>query len=250
MRKKFFTAEEINVKNEWVLDSRNSDLTAMTMLRVKLEKGEIRKFVMNSSEALIVNVSGDLEFVFDDENVSADRFDVLYLTKGGMCKVVALAASEILVCEAAAENGYRNVFVRRMDIEPVFGGEGCHLRQVWNMVSPGVVDAERLIMGYCESVVDGGWTGWPPHEHSGNLEEIYYYYDIEGPIPKVLQIVSDDMKMQVEAHMAKNGDVLAISEGFHPIVALPGVKMKNLWFMAAVKPEDRDFGVVRVNPAF
>jgi len=249
-KKRFFGAAEINAVNEWVLDSRNSNLSAMKMMKLNLSKGDTHKFVMKSSEALIVPVAGELELELYGERNVIGRFDAIYLTNGGSCVITALLQSEVLVCEAVAETSYRSVVVKKKDVTPVVSGNGCCARHVWNMVSPGGIKAERLILGYCESVIDGGWTGWPPHEPGGNLEEIYYYYDISGPAPGVLQIVSDDLRRHVEVELAKSGDVFAISEGFHPVVAFPGTKMKILWFMAAVRPEDRDFGKIRVDSTF
>ena len=246
-RKRFFNAAEINAVNEWVLDSHNSNLSSMKLLKLNLPKGNKRKFTMSSSEALIVPVAGKLEVELCGEKNIAERFDAIYLTNGGVCEITAFDPSEVLVCEATADESYSSAFIRRKDITPVVSGNGCHTRNVWNMVSPGGIKAERLILGYCESTIDGGWTGWPPHEHGGNLEEIYYYYDISG---LVLQVAYSDLQGHIEVEAAKSGDIFAISEGFHPIAALPGTKMKNLWFMSAVKPEDRDFGVIRVDSTF
>ena len=246
-RKSFFNAEEVNAVNEWVLDSHNSNLGAMRLRKLNMAKGDTREFSMSSCESLIVPVTGKLIIDLEGEQGMAERFDAIYITNGGACVITALDTSEVLVCEAAAETSYSSVFVKRNDITPVVAGNGCYTRNVWNMVAPGGVKAERLILGYCESTIDGGWTGWPPHEHGGNLEEIYYYYDISG---LVLQVASGDLQGHVEVEAAKSGDIFAITEGLHPIVAFPGTKMKNLWFMAAVKPEDRDFGVIRVNSAF
>ena len=248
-RKSFFKSEEINAVNEWALDPHNSTLSAMKLRKLNMSKGDMREFSMRSCESLIVPVAGELEVELEGARNAIERFDAVYLSNGGACVITALNASEVLVCEAAAETSYISVIVKRKDITPVVAGNGCCTRNVWNMVAPGGVKAERLILGYCESTIDGGWTGWPPHEHGGNLEEIYYYYDISGTVPGVLQIVSKDMRGHVEVELAKSGDIFAISEGFHPIVAFPGTKMKNLWFMSAVKPEDRDFGVIRVDSA-
>ncbi|MDR0497436.1 MAG: 5-deoxy-glucuronate isomerase [Treponema sp.] len=258
-RKSFFNAAEINAVDEWALNSENSNLTAMKLRKFKLKKGNKREFVMNSSEAIIVVVGGELKVELsggepatsglDGQNV-AERFDAVYLTNDDACTITALTASDVLICEAAAETSYNSVLIKRKDVTPVESGSGCHVRHVWNMVSPNGIKAERLILGYCESIVDGGWTGWPPHEHGGNLEEIYYYYDISGPVPGVLQFNSNNLRDHVETELAKSGDIFAINEGFHPIVAFPGTKMKNLWFMAAIRPEDRDFGVIRADSAF
>jgi 5-deoxy-glucuronate isomerase len=219
----------------------------MKLRKLNLPKGDTREFIMRSCEAIIVPVAGKLEVELNGKRNAADRFDAVYLTNGGICAITALDPSEVLVCEAAAETSYYSVFVERKNVTPVMSGSGCHARNVWNMVSPDGIKAERLILGYCESIIDGGWTGWPPHEHEKNLEEVYYYYDISGP--GLLQIVSGDLRGHVEVESVKSGDVFAISKGFHPIVAFPGTKMKNLWFMAALKPEDRNFKVIRVDTA-
>ena len=244
-----FKEKEINRYKKWVVDSNNSDLLAMKLTKQNLEEGETVDLSMNSSEAIIINASGETELSFNGNKETSERFDVLYLTNGDTCVIKALQETEVLICESAAERRYTSRFIRIADVRPAIAGEGCHLRRVWNMLPPDI-EAERLILGICESEIPGGWTGWPPHEHGGKLEEIYYYYDISVLIPYVLQLSSEDLRNEVKAYSVANGDVFAFSGGYHPIVAFPGAVMKNIWFMAAVTPEDRDFGVVQLDSAF
>ena len=248
-KRAFFKTDEINRHKKWVVDSTNSDLAAMKLTKQNLEEGETINLSMNSSEALIINASGKTALSFNGYEDVAEKLDVLYLTNGDACVVKALQKTEVLICESNAERKYMSRFIKITDVTPMTTGEGCHLRKVWNMLPPDI-EAERLILGICESEIPGGWTGWPPHEHGGKLEEIYYYYGISGLIPGVLQLSSADLRDEVRAYSVTNGDVFAISGGYHPIVAFPGVIMKNIWFMAAVTPEDRNFGVVQLDSAF
>jgi 5-deoxy-glucuronate isomerase len=49
----------------------------------------------------------------------------------------------------------------------------------------------------------------------------------------------------------RDGDAVLIPSGYHPNVAVPGHRIAFLWAMAAHREvEDRQFGVVNVQPAF
>jgi 5-deoxy-glucuronate isomerase len=49
----------------------------------------------------------------------------------------------------------------------------------------------------------------------------------------------------------RNGDAVLMPRGFHPDVSVPGHSIGFLWAMAADREkEDRQFGVVNVQPGF
>jgi len=49
----------------------------------------------------------------------------------------------------------------------------------------------------------------------------------------------------------RDGDAVLMPSGFHPNVSVPGHRISFLWAMAAHREvEDREFGVVNVQPEF
>ena len=51
--------------------------------------------------------------------------------------------------------------------------------------------------------------------------------------------------------VVREGDCVAMPEGYHPNVAAPGASIGFLWMMAAHREvEDRQFGVVNVQPEY
>ena len=96
----------------------------------------------------------------------------------------------------------------------------------------------------------GNWTSWPPHEHGTMLEEAYLYIDMPAPAFGV-QFVYNDRNDPEVAAFVREGDCVIMPQGYHPNVAAPGGRIGFLWFMAAHRErEDRQFGVVNVQPEF
>jgi 5-deoxy-glucuronate isomerase len=95
--------------------------------------------------------------------------------------------------------------------------------------------AARLIVG--ETInPSGNWSSYPPHKHDRQdppeevaLEEIYFYrLNPQGGF--AVQLVYDDEREQ--ARVVRDGDVVAIPSGYHPVVAAPGYELYYLWVMA------------------
>jgi 5-deoxy-glucuronate isomerase len=51
--------------------------------------------------------------------------------------------------------------------------------------------------------------------------------------------------------VVRDGDAVVMPRGFHPNVSVPGHRINFVWLMAAHREtEDRQFGVVTVQPGF
>jgi 5-deoxy-glucuronate isomerase len=109
-------------------------------------------------------------------------------------------------------------------------GGGAARRQVNHILAPPLA-AERLIL--FEVYVPGGsWSGWPPHCHDGSggspyLEETYYYR-IDPPdgfaIHRNYRLDTDfDELLPV-----RSGDLVLVTQGYHPVAAAPG---SNVYFL-------------------
>jgi hypothetical protein len=113
----------------------------------------------------------------------------------------------------------------------------------------GLVEAGRILAGVTFSQ-PGNWTSWPPHEHGAMLEEAYLYINMPAPAFGV-QLVYTDTGDPELATIVRENDVVLMPQGYHPNVAAPGGSINFLWMMAAHREqEDRQFGVVNVQPDF
>jgi 5-deoxy-glucuronate isomerase len=82
------------------------------------------------------------------------------------------------------------------------------------------------------------------------LEEAYLYVDMPAPGFGV-QFVYSNTESPELATFVRDGDVVLMPQGYHPNVAAPGSCINFLWMMAANREgEDRQFGVVNVQPEF
>jgi 5-deoxy-glucuronate isomerase len=82
------------------------------------------------------------------------------------------------------------------------------------------------------------------------LEEVYVYFDMPAPAFGIQLVYTDPEKPEV-ATLVRDGDAVLMPAGYHPNVAAPGHSINFIWMMAARKEvEDRQFGVVNVQPGF
>jgi 5-deoxy-glucuronate isomerase len=111
------------------------------------------------------------------------------------------------------------------------------------------VQAGRLLVGFTFSD-PGNWTSWPPHEHAAMLEEMYVYFNMPAPTFGI-QMVYNNTEYPELLVPVRDGDAVLMPAGYHPNVSIPGHSIGFLWAMAAHREqEDRQFGVVNVQPAF
>ena len=114
--------------------------------------------------------------------------------------------------------GLPSGFVDREDLPPPSGGVTA--RRVRTYVAEG-----ELIVGETLNP-PGGWSSWPPHHHAH--EEIYLYrFD-----PPHGFGVHADLAPGRNPRVVRNGDIVRIVDGEHPVVAAPGCAMYYLWALA------------------
>jgi 5-deoxy-glucuronate isomerase len=129
----------------------------------------------------------------------------------------------------------------------IAGGPGS--KRELNVLIANNVQAGRLLAGFTFSD-PGNWTSWPPHEHAKMLEEIYVYFDMPEPAYG-LQLVYNDTDYPELVTPVRDGDAVLMPSGYHPNVSVPGHRIAFLWAMAAHRElEDRQFGVVNIQPGF
>ena len=158
-----------------------------------------------------------------------------------------LAVSDAVVAVAAAPVGGGDVgrarLIRPSDQHVRTVGTGNWSRTIRTVLGP-ADDAGRLVVG--ETInPPGNWSSYPPHKHDRQappeevaLEEVYFYrFKPEGGFG--VQVLYDDQAER--AQVVRDGDVVVIPSGYHPVVAAPGYALYYLWVMAGEGRELRPY---------
>jgi 5-deoxy-glucuronate isomerase len=223
------------------------------------------RVILDAGDPPLTFSNGDRETVFiclkGGGTVSAGpshwnvgRYDAIYIPRDQPIEVRAGAGGiDLAELSAPVTGKYPPAFVSYADAlnDPTLhfrtGGPGSS-RDLCILIGKNI-DAGRLLAGITFSE-PGNWTSWPPHEHGTMLEEAYLYIDMPAPAFGV-QFVYNDRNDPEVAAFVREGDCVIMPQGYHPNVAAPGGRIGFLWFMAAHRErEDRQFGVVNVQPEF
>jgi 5-deoxy-glucuronate isomerase len=181
-------------------------------------------------------------------------YDALYVPRGTAFEVTAAESGcDLAEIAAPVDHDYPLQFVSFADVQR---DPGLHFRtggpsseRVINILLGKNVTAGRIVAGVTFSE-SGHWTSWPPHEHTEMLEEAYLYVDMPAPAFGVQFVYANTMEPEL-ATFVREDDVVLMPQGYHPNVAAPGGSINFLWMMAADREtEDRQFGVVNVQPEF
>jgi 5-deoxy-glucuronate isomerase len=181
-------------------------------------------------------------------------YDALYVSRETWFEVApAPSGCDLAEIAAPVDGIYPVQFVSFADVQR---DPGLHFRtggpsssRAVNLLLAKNVTAGRIMAGVTFSE-PGHWTSWPPHEHTQMLEEAYLYIDMPAPAFGVQLVYSNPAEPEL-ATIVREGDVVLMPQGYHPNVAAPGCAINFLWIMAANREgEDRQFGVVNVQPGF
>jgi 5-deoxy-glucuronate isomerase len=193
----------------------------------------------------VVNTAGN--------EIEMGQYDAIYIPRDSAIEVSTESSVDLAEFSADVKGKYPLKVVRYTDVakDPgmkfVAGSPGS--KRELNMLIAKNVEAGRLIAGFTTSD-PGNWTSWPPHEHAKMLEEMYVYFDMPEPAYGI-QLVYDDMQYPELVTAVRDGDAVLMPSGYHPNVSVPGHRITFLWAMAAHRElEDRQFGVVNVQPGF
>jgi 5-deoxy-glucuronate isomerase len=179
--------------------------------------------------------------------------DSVYIPRDSSIQLETRSSADVAEFSADVENKYPLQIVRYADVKDDkslhFTAGGAATTRDLNILIGKNVEAGRVLAGLTVSE-PGNWTSWPPHEHAAMLEEMYVYTHMPPPGFGV-QFVYTDTKEPELATIVRDGDAVLMPRGYHPNVAAPGHRIGFLWAMAAHREkEDRQFGVVNVQPEF
>jgi len=232
----------------------NSAMKHLVYGRIILDKEVPRAvFATSDYESGLICLSGQCTIKADEQVFELGRYDSIYLPRQTDIEVTTESAVDLVECSAMVEKKYPLQFVRYTDVEKdatlKFKAGGPSTTRTVNITLGKNVEAGRILAGFTTSE-PGHWTSWPPHEHAAMLEELYVYYDMPAPSFGV-QFVYTNPDEPEFIGVVRDGDAVIMPKGFHPNVSVPGHPINFVWLMAAHREvEDRQFGVVTVQPGF
>lgn len=232
----------------------NSTMRHLAYGRIILNSSEpSASFSNGGRETGLICLSGRATVRTAGAEYELGQYDAIYIPRDSKIEVSTKSATDLAEFSCDVERKYPLQLVRYAEISRnpglkfSTGGPGCsrHL----NMLIAKNVEAGRLVAGFTQSD-PGNWTSWPPHEHAKMLEELYVYFDMPEPAYGI-QLVYNNTEYPELVTVVRDGDAVLMPSGYHPNVSVPGHRIAFLWAMAAHREvEDRQFGVVNIQPGF
>jgi 5-deoxy-glucuronate isomerase len=197
-------------------------------------------------EVCAVMLSGRADMSFADQewrdvgsrdSVFVGRPDALYAPCGGDITIAAVSeVSEVALCWAPATSVWPPALIRAGDIRPFTRGSGRTERTIHNILMEDR-QAESLLVTEVLTPA-GNWSSYPPHKHDTDdppresyLEETYYHRTAH-PDGFAVQLVYTHDRSVDEAIHVRDGDVVMVPRGYHPVAAGPGYDLYYLNVMA------------------
>ncbi|MGA7339417.1 MAG: 5-deoxy-glucuronate isomerase [Terracidiphilus sp.] len=178
----------------------------------------------------------------------------LYLPIDTEFTITADSACDLAFCYCRAEEEFPARLVTPEQVGIEIRGGGNATRQIHDMLPP-AFPAQRLIVVEVFTPA-GNWSSFPPHKHDVHnppgevdLEEIYYYR-IERPEGFALQRVYTADRRIDETLTVRDGEIVLIPEGYHPVAAAHGYNVYYLNALAGsarslAASDDPDYAWVR-----
>ncbi len=222
--------------------------------RIILEAGDAPiEFSNETHETGLICLNGSGTVTTGGQTFAMNRYDALYVPRDSQLKVASDGGFDLAEISSPVDNKYPLQFVAFEEIRknPAlhFTAGSKPTERDLNILLGKNIEAGRIMAGVTFSA-QGNWTSWPPHEHHHMLEEAYLYIDMPSPQFGIQMVYTDGTDPEL-IKVVREGDVVLMPKGYHPNVASPGGSINFLWMMAANREgEDRQFGVVNVQPEF
>ncbi len=163
--------------------------------------------------------------------------DSVYAPPAQQLEIRASSEScEVALCWAPASRGAEPALIKAAEIKPFRRGSGRTERTIHNILMEDR-PAEALLVTEVLTPA-GNWSSYPPHKHDTDdppretyLEETYYHRMARAEGFAVQLIYTDDRSLD-EAIQVRDGDLVLVPRGFHPVAAGPGYDLYYLNVMA------------------
>jgi 5-deoxy-glucuronate isomerase len=225
----------------------------------RLARGDVLRRQTKSRELCLVMLSGTAEIRASDvqwrevgarNSVFEGLPDAAYIPPAHDVAITAQSEEcEVALCWAPAKRGAEPALIRSTDIRPFRRGSGRTERTIHNILMEDR-PAESLLVTEVLTPA-GNWSSYPPHKHDTDdppneayLEETYYHR-MARPHGFAVQLVYTDDRSLDEAIQLRDGDVVLVPRGYHPVAAGPGYDLYYLNVMAGPRRQ----WLVRTDPA-
>ncbi len=191
--------------------------------------------VMLGGHCAVESSEGAWSRVGGRDHVFAGRPHTLYLPVGTRFELTAATACDIVFCYCRATERHPARLVTPDQVRVEVRGGGNATRQINHMLTP-EFPAHRLLVVEVFTPA-GNWSSYPPHKHDVHnpphevdLEEIYYYR-IDRPEGYAIQRVYTADRRLDATLTVRDGEMVLIPEGYHPVVAAHGY---NVYYLNAL----------------
>jgi 5-deoxy-glucuronate isomerase len=178
----------------------------------------------------------------------------LYLPVSTSFSITADTDSDLALCYCRAEEHHPARLVMPDQVRVEIRGGGNATRQINHILTP-EFPAHRLLVVEVFTPA-GNWSSYPPHKHDVHnppgevdLEEIYYYR-VDRPEGYAIQKVYTADRRIDQTLSVRDGELVLIREGYHPVVAAHGYNVYYLNALAGsarsmAASDDPDYAWVR-----
>jgi len=202
----------------------------------------------------VTSSRGSWERIGRRPNVFSGMPHALYLPVSTQFEVTARTNCDLAFCYSKATEYHEPQLVTPADVEVEVRGGANATRQINKILRPEFA-ADRLLI--VEVYTPGGnWSSYPPHKHDvhnlpaeADLEEIYYYR-IDRPEGYAIQkVYTRDGRLDYTMTV-RDGEMVRVPEGYHPVVAAHGYTVYYLNALAGsarsmAATDDPDYEWVR-----
>jgi len=207
----------------------------------RLSAGQSWQVRFDGEEAAIVLLGGKcvVDFGAGEQQIGkrANVFDglpyVIYLPAGSNIRLRAETACEFAECRVPSTAKLEPRLITPADVKTYVRGGGNASRQIVDIMPPDF-PADKLVVVEVYTPA-GNWSSFPPHKHDehkmpqeADLDEIYYYRidrPQEGFAHQRLYKRDGSRDLTVTA---RDGDVVLVHDGYHPVVAGHGYNVYYL----------------------
>jgi 5-deoxy-glucuronate isomerase len=211
---------------------------------LKLRRGETVVSNTNNTEIAIIVLGGECSVTSPAgqwsrfgrrKNVFEGLAYALYLPIRTEYTLTAETDADVAICSCPAEKRFPARLITPADVKVDTRGGGNATRQICSILGPDDA-ADRLIIIEVYTPA-GNWSSFPPHKHDVHappaevdLEEIYYYR-IDRPEGYAIQRIYSYDGTRDATLTVRDGELVLIPDGYHPVVAAHGY---NVYYLNAL----------------
>jgi len=196
--------------------------------------------VMLGGICSVTSSAGEWDRVGGRASVFEGLPHTLYLPPDTAFTITAVTDCELAFCYCRAEEQHPARLITPDQVGIEIRGGGNATRQINSMLPP-EFPAQRLIVVEVFTPA-GNWSSFPPHKHDVHnppaevdLDEIYYFR-LELPEGFAIQKVYTADRRIDETLTVRDGDLVVVPEGYHPVVAAHGY---NVYYLNALSGSAR-----------